>query len=497
MVKSDLDQMIRLCIGISHLSAGWQCIADQLGVNIEEIDFEDFSASKFSSLIINSSLDHEAAGLVYRFINDDNGGIILTDQFSSYFSNERSLTQRQLNIPQEYNRSITQYNLGAGVITTLSFEPDYEYARIDYQRKRFSFKTNKHPDELVSSVDRESIRQTLLTLLKDHHFHRDLPFVSKWDSPTKTPFFAFRVDTDFGDKDSIKKLYALAEEHQIPMTWFLHVQAHEEWLNYFHSLENQEIALHGYEHGTSTSFEHIINNIERGKQLMLDNGLNPMGYCVPYSIWNETFGEVLDKFEFKYSSEFTLGYDTTPFYPIHRRMPHSTLQIPIHPICTGSLNRKKASLNEMTEYFDLVLAQKVELNQNVIFYHHPLQPGLELWKSIFNQVNELGLSKLTFTQIADFWNTRLESVIELNYDLDSKTLTCNSSNPDLYLNFSVNFDEYYLIKTSKVNEPLNHFEPLPTTRQLELSQTTINELEGNRLQLLKTSILDWKNRKKL
>ena len=48
------------------------------------------------------------------------------------------------------------------------------------------------------------------------------------------------------------------------------MRAHEKWIHHFSSLKKQEIALHGYEHGTSSSYEHIITNIQQGKQIIDD-----------------------------------------------------------------------------------------------------------------------------------------------------------------------------------------------------------------------------------
>ncbi|MGB0347411.1 MAG: hypothetical protein ACPGGA_07990, partial [Balneolaceae bacterium] len=194
---------------------------------------------------------------------------------------------------------------------------------------------------------------------------------------------------------------------------------------------------------------------------------------------------------------FTIGYDTLPFYPIHQEEQHSTLQIPIHPICTGSLNRKRVSVSEMESYFETVLIQKNNQFQNVIFYHHPLQPGLELWKNIFRKVNALNLNKLTFSEIADFWKSRINSIINVFYDDKLLTLTCDSSNSNLLLEVSVNSKEFYLIKASQVNQPLNMFEAFKTPKTQFVSNETIKELNGERVQLLKTSILDWKNRRRL
>lgn len=489
--------MIRLCVGISSLTPAWQSLFDQLGIQAEEIDFSKSLSLNYSCLIINDQHNRDELKKAETFFTKDSGGILNLKPNHKLFHELRTEATLSVELPISFQNKVSQYFAGSGLIYTFDFNFEFELTLNNAKRKRFPFKTGAHPDEIVSSLDRGGLISTIRILVKEMHIHRRLPYVSKWHSPSKKPIFAFRVDTDFGDKSSIQSLYKLADSFQVPMTWFLHVQAHEEWLDYFHIFKNQEIALHGYEHGTSTSYEHLMNNIEKGKQLMIDAGFDPTGFCVPYSIWNDTLGDVLNTYNFNYSSEFTLGYDTLPFYPIHQEEQHSTLQIPIHPICTGSLNRKRVSVSEMESYFETVLIQKNNQFQNVIFYHHPLQPGLELWKNIFRKVNALNLNKLTFSEIADFWKSRINSIINVFYDDKLLTLTCDSSNSNLLLEVSVNSKEFYLIKASQVNQSLNMFEAFKTPKPQFVSNETIKELNGERVQLLKTSILDWKNRRRL
>lgn len=488
--------MIRLSIGISTLTPAWITLFQQLGVIFEEIDFSKSLSTSYSCLIINGQHVDSELAKIQRFLTKKSGGLLVI-QDKKLFEDSRTKSQIAEQLPDIYLKKIAKYYAGSGLMYSFDFNLEGSISANRYHRKRFPFKSGAHPDELVSTLDRNSLIHTLEFILKELHYHRKLPYLAKWKSPSKLPYFGFRVDTDFGTKASIKNLYAHAEEFEIPMTWFLHVQAHEEWQDVFHQFKNQEIALHGYEHGTSTSYEQIYNNIEQGFRTLLEAGFNPKGFCVPYSIWNDALGDVLEKFEFDYSSEFTLGYDSTPFYPIHNQHIHSTLQIPIHPICTGSLNRKKVSESEMTDYFMNVIEQKISQLEPVIFYHHPLQPAGELWKKVFNYVNQMELPKLSFYQISDFWKHRISARIEAFYDEEQSVFKCSSDSPDLLLQVSIKSKEFYLIEASKVDRPLHTFEaiPMPTVRP-DVSHLK-EELEGNRLQLLKTSILDWKNRIKL
>ena len=514
--------MRNLCIGIIDLSPGWKSILDQIGVWYQQIeDFDDLLAS-YSVIIVNKPISPDQEELLHAF--NDNGGSVLETPDGDTFSHARFTVAKKvktlindysipflehipfLDIHNEAHLYNGQDNFSGlidferiqkGIVCNLGVNPDELIADNSYTRKRFYFKDEKHPDELTSKVSKGALVDLICSLLKELHFQQGLPFINKWTSPKEKPVFAFRIDSDFGDQKSIRDLYSIAREYSIPMTWFLHVKAHEEWLSIFHEFEGHEIALHGYEHGTSDSYEHIFNNIETGFQLLVDAGFKPKGFCVPYGIWNDTLAEVLQKFEFSYTSEFTVGYDALPFKPIHKGSGSLPLQVPIHPICTGSLNRKKTSLQEMKEYFMGLIDIKTSSYQNTVFYHHPLQPGTEVWKEIFAKVNELDLTKLTFQEYASFWEQRAKTSYSAAINLESGELSFSGGLEGMLIQVSKSHSSFELIRQTSEQQisssgNFNYHHPAK-----KISEKDINLLKSNKLQLLKTSLLDWKNRIRL
>ncbi|MCG8374153.1 MAG: polysaccharide deacetylase family protein [Balneolales bacterium] len=488
--------MNRICIGILDLTPGWQSLLDQIGIWYEEISPTLNFEKSYSTIIINGKPNPRLLKKLNVYLQSKGTILVPKNAKSVRFFYERT-PHSALVFPFHFNDSIQFSNMGEGLIADLKFDPDEHLSNNHFSRQRFYFKPEKHPDELVSTVNKEILLDAVTTCLKHLHFHRGLPFVQKWHSPEINPIFCFRVDSDWGDKDSMKNLYDLGSEFGIPMTWFLHVQAHEEWLDFFRDFENQEIALHGYEHGTSTSFEQVMNNIERGKQLLIDSNYSPKGFCAPYGVWNDALGNVLQSFDFEYSSEFTLGYDTLPFFPVFENELHPTLQIPIHPICTGSLNRKNTSEPEMKEYFLQTLEKRTNQYRNTIFYHHPLQPGLDIWRDIFEQVNEKGLTKLTFFEHATFWKERITTRFEPMFDPLKGVFHLESSNKDMFVQLSLEHDTYYLLKAEKADQPLDSFTKITPVIAQELNVEQKEELTTHPLALMKTSFLDWKNRKRL
>src|SRR5690606_24650264 len=118
---------------------------------------------------------------------------------------------------------------------------------------------------------------------------------------------------------------------------------------------------------------------------------NPAGFCAPYGIWNKALSRALAEMDFEYSSEFTFAYDGFPIQ-IDKNLP---LQIPIHPICPGSLNRHRQTESEINTYFDFIINNKLSRFEPVLLYHHPMQKGIENLEHIFKRVNSENLEKLS------------------------------------------------------------------------------------------------------
>lgn len=513
--------MKRLCIGIIELTTGWKVLLDQLGVWYDIIEFNPELLNNYSTIILNRPVSEEEEDLLHNYVNE--GGSVLETQDGEVFSYARYnvtkkvehldnkgtipflnhistldvFTKAELYNGFDYFDGLIDFERHEkGIVCNLGINPDALMADNTYSRKRFPFKKEKHPDELVSNVSKTALSQLVLSLLKELHLQQKMPFVCKWTSPKKKPVFAFRIDSDFGDRESVTAFSKIGKEHDIPITWFLHVQAHEEWLKTFHDFEGQEIALHGYEHGTSDSYENIFNNIEKGLQLLRDAGFDPKGFCVPYAIWNDPLAEVLQKFEFNYSSEFTVGYDGLPFSPIHQDKELDTLQIPIHPICTGSLHRKKVSEEEMKSYFLNVMNEKLARYEPVVFYHHPMQPGMEIWKDIFAKVKELDLCSLSFEDYASFWKKRTKTNFEAFLDPETSQISFSADSTELLLQVSDSQTSFELVNQSESKEVQSSgkftYHPVELTPKEELAQ-----LRSGKLQLMKASLLDRKNRIKL
>ena len=506
----------RLCIGIIEVTPSWRAILNTLGVWYEEADFtRQPLSSAYSIIILNRKPVYSSKQKINEYV-DDGGAILevgksfgftpkdkLSKQFVKTLVNQNnkegffhhkfldlhshcrfhkdsSLFGGLINLKASHNRILGFF--GADLASLLQDQR--------FRRKRFYHSKAPYPDELVSTVSKHELIDTFESLLKELHFKRSLPYVNKWTSPTHKPVFCFRIDSDFGDKESISVLYQFLKSHNIKATWFLHVQAHENWLETFKNFKDHEIALHGYKHGTAKSSAKIKENIEVGLHKLNQAGFEIDGFCAPYGIYNDGLRSALKSFEFTYTSEFTFACDGIPFQP--NEMP---LQIPIHPISTGSLSRQRNSVQEMAHYFEEIIVQKSGRHEPALFYHHPLQSGLNSFKRIFDEIIPEAFTNLTFKEFSKFWKSRETCSFEAFYNSDSVYLDDISS----------------IEQIIQVSSAHNGFDLLQKWKQFEIKKTpefhysnsylpdaeVISDLRKRDLRLIKTSLLDWKNRIRL
>lgn len=508
----------RLCIGIQKKNKVWSVLLNQLGVSFEEVNYNYDLEHQYSVIIQNKKPDNDQRAKLKAFLEkkgslleiDDNVVFNESKKIHSYYQKTIINDSRQSFLSHvshlDFHSKIRTHEDSSLLEGLVHIEPhaksNLAYLGVDagnflqtsgYKRKYFYSQHGENPDEIVSQVSKHKLSETLKSILKELHFRRSLPYIEKWTSPTPKPVFCFRIDSDFGNKESIDQLYEIIHKHQKSATWFLHIQAHEDWLEHFKSFQNQEIALHGYEHGTSDSYKKVIHNIKDGLKFLEKAGFKPEGFCAPYGIWNKALSKALSQVDFIYTSEFTFSYDGLPFQLAEENLP---LQIPIHPICTGSLNRRQYSVEEMKSYFEEVLRNKLSRFEPALFYHHPLQPGLSVIEHLLELSDVHDFENLTFAQFASFWKEREAFTFDA-YMKDGRVFIEKSSDSKKLIQVSVNHMEFDLVTTEKPLTDLTKTSKLKYSNPYLPNPNEVSEMRRRNLQLLKTSLLDWKNRIRL
>jgi hypothetical protein len=223
----------------------------------------------------------------------------------------------------------------------------------------------------------------------------------------------FRVDTDFGTASEISQLYKTAQQHQVPMTWFVDVNSQQPHLSLFKEMVEQEIGIHGFEHKTFSDYQRNLLNIQKAQVSLKDAGILTKGFTAPFGSWNNNLGRAITDAGIEYSSEFSYDYDNLPSVPLLQN--GGTLQIPVHPICIGSMKRHGYTDEQMIHYFDFVMQRKLAMREPLFFYHHPRDGHHAVLDWLFEKMKAERIPVKTMSEYAQWWKQRTANIPTVSF----------------------------------------------------------------------------------
>lgn len=433
--------MIRkIHIGVMGMSRGWEQLLTQIGLSWSRLySVQALSVQKQSCVLLCKTPDVQEHQQLTAYLTA--GGAILdtTGELSGWNPVQRKVNRVEPTSPAF--RHIESITIGTPALVHPSGsdleglvwfdgDPARAYAftglPVDHltefgRQSHTEFRSSGLPPvaERTAAQSSQPYIDALLSALKILHHKAGVPLVHKWWMPgtEKTPA-TFRIDTDYSSKPSIEAASGPVIEHEIPATWFLHVQAHEEWLEYFKTLPRQEIALHGYRHYEYTSADQYYADISMALGLLSKVDIHPVGYASPYGFWSRDLSETLSRFDFDYSSEFMYDYDALPSRP----PVSSTLQLPIHPVSIGSFSRFRFTSQMIRQYYREWMRLKKLQRMPIHLYHHPNDHHETELRAIFRTLRHDATSWMTYRDWAAWWKERSSLAITASYDTVQKSV---------------------------------------------------------------------------
>ncbi|TAK52502.1 MAG: hypothetical protein EPO24_15185, partial [Bacteroidetes bacterium] len=327
--------------------------------------------------------------------------------------------------------------LHEGIVIALPFDSGELFVDSRTQIKSFYSSGKRLPFEHVSLVSKGKVRKLVSRSLEYLHHKRGLPYIHKWYFPNQADsVFAFRIDTDYSNKNEIHKLYKCSLEHTIPFTWFVDTKSQQQFIEIYSRMREQEIALHCFEHETFQDYEQNKNNIRSALDLLRNVKLFPAGFAAPYGKWNDNLAKAIADYGFGYSSEFSYDYDDLPSFPLLHENPINVLQIPIHPISIGTLKRLGYTDDMMKKYFSHVIHEKLALHEPLILYHHPKDGHENVLCEIFQSVKQHQLPSVRFGEYASWWKQRAAAKIDIHFATDTLTIQQSNVETSVYLHIT-------------------------------------------------------------
>ena len=464
--------------GIFELSISWQSILNQIGVSYSLVsDRKDISPYNFSLIVINRPVSSEELEKIKEYVNS--GGAIIDEGYCidklingkieknkiGYLVPGKPPFTQSLGIIDIYSYVLTfskaQYlektlfigNIGNGLVSFLGLNINTLLFDTRSKRKEFYSTSLRFPNEETSTVTKGDITRLIFILMRHLHISRNIPFVHKWFFPGKAEnIFLFRIDSDYGRKHQIKQWYEIGKSNNIKYTWFLHVSAHKDWLKIFHEFKDHEIAVHGYDHFASNNYHIYKQDIQKALNTLKNNGFTCSGYASPYGIWNRAVNSACEEFDFSYSSEFSYIYDSLPIQSVINNKRSPVLQIPIHPVCIGSLNNAKANEMEMVDYFTNEFQKQISKHNPLIFYDHVTHNYPDVLTEIFKNIQTLNIPSLTFNEFSVWWKKRENNVFSASADSSNQT-SLSPSITDEELSYAIWIsDDSYILTTETVTD---------------------------------------------
>ena len=455
---------MKLRIGIlGSPSPGWERLLEQEGVWYEYVKGDgDFD---FSTVVAAKPFNAQNLSVLKSYLKQ--GGVVLcSGECYSLLTQKPSTRKRvqylvpesgspwtgmgmldldmECNIPHgarhlradDGTHALFAGEFGGGYVIALPFDAGDVALDSRVRTKSFYAKRARLPFERVPSISKGALRKLVLRSLKLLHEHRGVPYVHKNYYPdSASSAFLFRIDTDYANEESIKRLHNVSAKHKVPATWFLDVKSQQGFLELFKGFGGNEIGIHCYEHETWPDEARNKENIAKANALLEKAGMAAKGFAAPYGKWNDRLAEALRSFDFEYSSEFSYDYDNLPSYPIMGGKAHSVLQVPIHPISVGGLKRQGFSTAEMIEYFDFVLAQKAAAGDPMFFYHHPNDGNEPVIEYIFEKMSELNIPAMTMLDYARWWKKR--SAVHFSAEYSNGKIAVSSSDAPVDISLAV------------------------------------------------------------
>lgn len=428
---------------------GWETLLRQIGVPYivwGKIDGKDFQ--NYPICILADCLNQNIINDIRNYIQDGGSVIGSTDALnhiskinttvkyvkylvpdeSEIFSDPDILDIfKKIKIVDDEKSSIYKGKIGKGNIIAFPFDVNELMLEVHSKKKSFYSNRKRLPYETVSKVSKGVLRRLVCNSIEYLFHSKKLPFVHLWYFPNELKsIFSFRIDTDYGNKEQITELYKLSLKHKIPFTWFVDVKSQMDWVDDFAKMTDQEIGVHCYEHNVYDSYAENYKNIRTALDVLKEVGMSPNGFASPYGKWNSGLAQAIRDHNFNYSSEFSYDYDNLPSNTLLFENPYAVLQIPVHPICIGSLRRQGFSGKEMIQYFHDQIDKKLILNDPIIFYHHPTHNHLEVIENILNYVKDKNLTAMRMNDHAAWWKKR--SNVRLNISVNENRLNIVGDN---------------------------------------------------------------------
>ncbi len=268
--------------------------------------------------------------------------------------------------------------------------------------------------ERVARYPRSAIRVRLLRRLREsiHRAGGIWARLAIYPYPYRSAFH-FRADLDERYPDDYARFARARRPLDDCTTHFVSTHAYGQEPAVLEDLKRIDAQSHGHFHVVYRDEAQNVRNIERAHEMLVDAGINPIGFAAPEGRWNPGLDRALEGMGYLYSSDFQLGYDDVPFFPWRGDRFSNVLQVPIHPVCEGLfLNAGADRPRRIAHYLRTVVRAKIDAGEPAFVYGHP-ERRLGRFPDVLTDLareieRDLFLWRVTLTEFARWWHWRAD-----------------------------------------------------------------------------------------
>ncbi|MFO7651409.1 MAG: hypothetical protein R6X13_08760 [bacterium] len=300
-------------------------------------------------------------------------------------------------------------SIGNAPVAILPFELEHLLSRTESATRHFHLVSGRSPAEAVSSVARGEVRRLIGNCLRGLLDRLGLPYVRLSPFPLGCRGLgALRVDTDEAIGAALDPMVDLARRLNLTFTWFINTSLMLGKTALPDALTDgrQDVQLHCYRHRAYSDYRRALSDIKTGLQYLAAADVRPSGYAAPYGEWSPGLQRAICDAGLDYSSEFGFAYDDLPVWPILGVDESRALQVPVHPICIGSLRRARATSEQMKQYYGELIQHRFARREPCLLYDHPASRQAGVLGTVLEDLRQTCGRWTTLTEYASWFRLR-------------------------------------------------------------------------------------------
>ncbi|MBF0274716.1 MAG: hypothetical protein HQK84_05745 [Nitrospinae bacterium] len=294
---------------------------------------------------------------------------------------------------------------------------------------------------LAPKVGKGEMRRLIVNYIKSAFLERGLPFIRLRHGPgKKINWFGFKVDVDEMSSDELRKIWNIAIEKNISISFFIAVRPNTELLPLLKEMQEQgqDIQLRCYETSSHFDYNRDREDLIKGIEALKSAGIFVKGVSASGGKWCFELSHLYEEFGLIYTSDINCSVNDLPFYPSHRGKTSKVIQVPVEAFSIELLVKSGLGEKEIKKLLPWIAKQHQKIAEPVFMSGYSGDRKYENYVEMYSEVMELfnatGYQNINLTDYADWWKKREKTQCVFNsFNNEELTVTVENSAAEQFL----------------------------------------------------------------